>query len=475
MDEPEETPPAENPTSADSSQIAPQRRTIRKRPDGEGAAKGKVAAEELIAFLGGLYSQSQGGGAGAPPGNAEGTQERGPSVLQARRLPRTGGTGGGASATPPGSATSAEPGLQPEASAPTPVLATMKPRASRPAPAPVRRGRLVGWLVVTCLALAGAGAAFWWWQHRPAATNQEPGGAAPGVAASVPGTRALLANEEALEIVDRVLGAVAHGEIKEAASLLADAQQRGVPLPGLRYQAALLALNLGEFIPAKNLLDESIDLGDAVPECCYLRASTEAGRGDYKAASEGFLEAVKAAPFNPRYRFFLAESLRRQGSPTQAIKQFEEALQCRPSVADGELIIFKLNLAHVEADNDPEFNQDLVNRLAQENAPVSVLLFGVAREINRADYAAATAYLQRAAKAAPPGVLSARLRDYCFRLPPQEKERTAEWAALTQPPPVTTPLAQPSPSPAEATAPAPRRPVVDPATRSMAESDPAAW
>ncbi len=452
-------PPASEETPRDPLQLTPLRRAARKRGPEPDPDSDEVT-DQAIALLRTLFTQSK-GGEGA---DSSATPERSQSLLQAKRLSRTGSAGDGGAAEPE---TRPEPGVggagAGAADVGTPALRVMKPRATRP-PREVNRGPWLVWGAVACLALVGGWTVFHGLQSHPAAGSGAETSGRPSATVSPSGEKP--ASDEALGMADLVLAAMEQGNVARAAELLADAQRRRLPLPGANYQSALLALHDGGFIPATRWLDASVEAGEAVPECLYLRATIAASAGDYRLVAGTFEKAARYAPFNPRYYFYWGEALRRQGKPLEAVERFEHALHCRPSAADADLIGFKLNLARVEAGNDPEFQASLASKLTQEPVSANLLLVAAANEINRATYAAATPYLQRAAQMLPPVVFQSRLRDYYFRLPAQQKEVAAEWAALTPPPP---PRAAETPS-QEA-----KRPVVDPATRSLAESDPACW
>ena len=271
------------------------------------------------------------------------------------------------------------------------------------------------------------------------------------------------ASPEAGAVADQVLDAIQHGRVMEASSLLEGAHRRRLRLPGMNYQGALLAFHQGDESKAEDWIDAAIAANEFVPECLYLRANHAAAAGDFEEAVKAMEAAARAAPFTPRYFFFWAECLRRKGNPALALPQFNQALRCRPTTADADLILFKMRLAIIESGKDANFEKQLADKLGQEPVSPDTLLLAAANEVNRSAYPAAAGYLRRAASLLPPATLRLRLRDYLFRAQANRPDLAKVWTDLLPP------NAQDASKPAKASV------CVDPATRGLGEADPSGW
>ena len=271
-------------------------------------------------------------------------------------------------------------------------------------------------------------------------------------------------SDDALAAADQTLDALNRGDFARASAVLADAHRRNLGLPGLSYQVALLASRRGDADGLDYWTERSIQAHEAVSECWYLRAFDQHGRSDFPGATESLAAAAHFAPFSPRYAFFWAEYLRRTGQPALALPHFQQALRCRPSTSDTDLILFRQRLARLEIGSDTAFQTELAQHLA--HAPVSgdTWLLGAAREISRAAYPAAAEDLRRAAAVLPPLVFRARLHDYFFESQSTRPD-LAPFFASPVPAPATGPPSHKTAVPI----------LVDPATRSLAEADPAGW
>jgi tetratricopeptide (TPR) repeat protein len=471
------TEPSSGPEAkAGAGEVRPGRRNLFKR---EARTSGtKDALSHVIAYLGSLQSHVE---------NEE-QQKRmslfhGLTLLQARRLRRTGSGPAEGFLAPyhadrrtlellPPSTSAGEFAEPAQVVAEAESLVVAAGGASGPSVAPFP-GAAPGWLSWSFLLVLLLGTATFFLFERSPGTGREHPLAAPGPAPAAPTTaEGVAASDAALKTANAVIEAIAKGDLGKASALLVQAQSQGINLPGMRYQAALLALTLKDLDAADSWIEQSIKAKDSVSDCLYLRAVLDAkgreyGRStlgrmgvNYELAAADFGEATRYTPFNPRNFFFQAECLRRNGNPVQAISCFEQALRCRPSAEDAELINFKMKLAELEGGTDPAFQTQLAAKLAQDPVAGSTLLLAAANEISQGNQKAALEYVHKAAAVMPAGTLSSRLRDFSFKSLPRGNNVTP--ASLPARPAAAAPAGH-------------ARTIIDPATQSMQLADPANW
>jgi tetratricopeptide (TPR) repeat protein len=471
---------------ADFVEIRRERRPLHKSQVGH-APKLKEALAQVIAYLNSLHSNIEDETPEAEPSSLA----PGQTILQAKRLSRRGVT------VAEGFVKPYEPAKEPpegnshpafdleDLGEPSPqngdpaggddppfydqrdVADSGRPRHWVPAAAPegeapdsaVHR-HLAGWLAL--IAVLGlvllCSLVYLWVAVIPGSHGSRLAPASPAAAGRPNPAKA---SDGALKTADQVIDSIQAGDFAKASGLLDQAQRQGIILPDMQYQGALLALTQGNVDEADAFIDRSIAANESVAECLYLRANLQASKGDYQGAADSFEEATRSTPFNPRYFFFYAECLRRLGNPGAAIPQFERALRCRPSSADGELILFKLGLAKIETGTDTEFQGNLDQMLSKKPVSGDTLLLAAANEINQIDYPKAAEYVRQAEQVLPAAILKSRLRDFAF---------TSQ--SFETPPPA------PAPKPALAAGSVPpvrKRILVDPATRSLADADPGTW
>ncbi len=446
---------------ADASRLYPGRRPLYKRPEPTLTPDEQLA--QVITFLQNLQATIQKAGTES---EAPSPAALGLSLLQLRRLSRTGVAPDhfeiGVLPRPPRVETAPPTEVDPD-----PAEAVAEPGEivfPPEPPARLERHHAV-WLALTgllCLVTLGL-VAYLWTRIDPlartAASSSKPtarGTPGPAQETEVP--------EEALRFANLTLEAIQLGDLKKASDLLTKAQRQGVVLPGFYYQEALLAFNQGRTQEADDLLERSIAANEAVSDCWYLRANATFFTASPGKAAEDFEQAIYASPFSPRYYFFRAECLRRNGNTVAAVGQFQQALRCRPSSADTELILFKIGLTKIETNTDLIFKTELHNRLSQEPVSGDTLLLAAAEAISRNEFVEAADDLRRAAVVLPPRVFQSRIRDYVFQAQAKQPDIAAVLKVTLLPAPVANPSAQ-----------RPGRIIVDPATRNMAEADPAGW
>ena len=401
---------------AESPPLYPGRRSLFKRSDPTPSPDEQLA--EVITFLQNLQTTIQ---RAATQPEAPSPAALGLSLLQLRRLSRTGVAPDhfeiGVLPKPPrveaAPATEADPDPEAEAMVMVPPADIFFPPEP---PARLERRHAV-WLVLTgllCLVTLGLVAYLWTrvdpFSRTTVSTSKSP------TARGKPGpTPEAEVSEETLHLANLALEVIQQGDLKKASDLLARARRQGVVLPGLNYQAALLAFNQGQAQEADNLLERSIAANEAVSDCWYLRANATFFTANPGQAAEDFEQAIYATPFSPRFYFFRAECLRRNGNTVAAVGQFQQALRCRPNSSDTELILFKIGLTKIETNTDLIFKTELHDRLSQEPVSGDTLLLAAAEAISRNEFAEAADDLRRAAVDLPSRTFQSRVRDYFFQ------------------------------------------------------------
>ncbi len=368
-----------------------------------------------------------------------------------------------------------ETGAAPAKPAPRASTATAVRSASKSAAAHRRQLKLVivaSQILGFSLLLIGFGMGWLFFSNPDASRGQSSANPAPVAREPknvVDPLAALGASDESLKAVDAALKAERSNDFPVAATLYEAMRRDEVNAPGLNYQAAIAAVRRGDLVEADLRLTSSINNGENIGACYYIRATFAGSKGDYATASRTFQAAARAEPFSSRPFFFWAECLRRDGHPLSAVDRFDEALQrpCLP--ADGDYIQFKRNLARVESANDPKFLAEVASKAADPNASGDSLLLAAALELSQSALApAAAAHLKRASTAPgmTPSEFALKLSDYAF----QSHSRRAEVAGILQAAREKRAADEPKPVP-----PATRAPFTDPAIQGIQDADPGNW
>lgn len=287
--------------------------------------------------------------------------------------------------------------------------------AGEEGPAPRGRGR--GWaLAAAAFALGLAGG---WASHRPTVPGNAP---APPKTVADPGDSAArrpptdpATAARAAGLVNQALRAEKGGDVARATDLFTEAGKICPTFPGIHYRLALLCLRNGERNRAQVLLARSLAAGEEVAAVHQLRSAL--ARLDNQP-DLGFTEhedATRADPFNARYPYYWAETLRRAGRPQEAREKLEDAVIRAVEPTEESLYRLKLRLVMIGLDQEDEFATEV---LAQTHdaipAPPEWLLTAAALDLKRGDYAGAAAYLTRARQILPPAVAAFLFNDQTF-------------------------------------------------------------
>ncbi len=264
--------------------------------------------------------------------------------------------------------------------------------------------------------------------------------------------------DQALRTADEGLEAEHANDADKARKIYETAVKRHVPLAGMNYRLALLAVQRNDRLEAEQRLERTMQDGENVADGCYILARLAADKGDYDEAADQFQRATQAQPFIGKYFFYRGELLRRQGKPQAAVAAFKQALVRPYTVESGDLYLFKQRLAKVEFGHDDAFNAELANRLKESPVAGEWLLLAAAQELDRQEYPAAAEHLRLASERIPSVLYATLTHDYFFRTHAKRSE--------------VAPLLGRIPAP-EVTSAGPT--VIDPGSWSPLRGDPAIW
>jgi tetratricopeptide (TPR) repeat protein len=239
-------------------------------------------------------------------------------------------------------------------SEPAPEVKTLAPEPARPSerrtPKRVRKLKLSSVfelqnlaLVVGGIVLLGAtfyvGKKFEYLRYKIATRNEAK------IAAKATGE---FAGASAEELVEHAVMAEQLGQWEEAAKRLIAAKYKNTALGEVLFHAGKLYYDHSQFDAADRLFDSAIGFGENVDTANYFRGMIAVSRNDFAAAERFFEAAASAAPFNADYYYSLAETLRKDHRPKDAIARYEQAAR-RGGENEQTICRFKARMAALEA------------------------------------------------------------------------------------------------------------------------------
>jgi tetratricopeptide (TPR) repeat protein len=315
--------------------------------------------------------------------------------------------GGSRSLNPPPAPEQKTPAAEPT---PKPKTAPPPARASEPHGVPEQRAArrtrgtgtskkiemqkfaLVAGALILLVATFYVGKKFEYWRYLIAARNEAK------IAAKVTGD---FAGASADELVEHAIADEQVGHWDDGARRLIAAKYKNMALGGVLFHAAKLYYDHSEFDPADRLLESAIGFGENVDAANYYRGMIAVSRNDFAAAERFFEAAMTAAPFNADYYYSLAETLRKDHRPKDAIARYEQAGR-RGDESQRTICQFKARMAALEAgDVDPVRNEfDQHQKLGA--LPIDWQMTAAALAIHQGDTSQAVKILDEAREADRP-------------------------------------------------------------------------
>lgn len=207
---------------------------------------------------------------------------------------------------------------------------------------------LVAGALILFVATFYVGKKFEYWRYLIATRNEAK------IAAKATGDFAGASAEELVEhaVMDEQLG-----NWEDAARRLIAAKYKNTALGGILFHAGKLYYDHSGFDPADRLFESAIGFGENVAEANYYRGMIAVSRSDFPAAERFFEAAMNAAPFSADYYYSLAETLRKDHRPKDAIARYEQAAR-RGKESEQTVCRFKMRMAALEAgDTEPVQNE----------------------------------------------------------------------------------------------------------------------
>ena len=233
-------------------------------------------------------------------------------------------------------------------------------------------------LVLGALMLLGGafyvGKKYEYWKYRIA--TRKDAEAVAKMASEFPGA-------SAEELVENAIVAEQLGKWDEAAKRLIAAKYKNPALGGVLFRAGKLFYDHSNLDSADRLFESSIGFGENIDAANYFRGMIASARSDFSAAERFFEAAANAAPFNADYYYSLAETLRKDHRPRDAISHYEQAARRGGNEAEQTICRFKTRMAELEAGDLTKVRAELEQQQSRGSLPVDWIMTAAAFEIQR--------------------------------------------------------------------------------------------
>lgn len=216
------------------------------------------------------------------------------------------------------------------------------------------------------------------------------------------------------ELVAQALVAERAGRITEAVELFIAAKHKNLRYRGILFRVAKIGYDRGDFDNADKLFERAIAFGENVELADYFRGLIAIRHKDFPGAQRFFEASVNAAPFVADTYFYLAETIRMDHRPHEAIPHYEHARLLAVTERDEVVCGFKSRMARLEAADAPKVASEIQAR--EQSAPLSVdwLMTAAALQIREARVDEAIPLITKARALNQPGLFAACASDSFF-------------------------------------------------------------
>jgi len=204
------------------------------------------------------------------------------------------------------------------------------------------------------------------------------------------------AGASADELVENAIVAERLGNWDEAAKRLVAAKHKDPALGSVLFHAGKLFYDHSDFESADRLFARSIGFGENVDAALYFRGMIASARSDFSTAERFFEAAANAAPFNADYYYSLAETLRKDHRPRDAISRYEQAARRGGDEAEQTICRFKMRMAELEAGDLTKVRAKLDQQQSRGSLPVDWILTAAALEIQQGETEQAIPLIEQA-------------------------------------------------------------------------------
>ncbi len=209
------------------------------------------------------------------------------------------------------------------------------------------------------------------------------------------------AGASAEELIEHAVMDEQAGRWDDAAKRLIAAKYKNVALGGILFHAAKLYYDHSDFDSADRLFESAIGFGENVDAANYYRGMIANSRSDFPAAERFFEAAMNTAPFNPDYYYSLAEMLRRDHRPKDAIARYDQAAR-RGQESEQTICRFKARMASLEAGDVDPVREELEQKRKLGPLSIDWQMTEAAIAIHQGDTAQAVKILAEAREADRP-------------------------------------------------------------------------
>ena len=261
------------------------------------------------------------------------------------------------------------------------------------------------------------GMKFPYWQYRLFTSRHAP---------KVDAAAKKFPNLTAEELVDQALVAQRAGNFVDAGERFLAAKHKNLGYRGILFRVGKMAYDHRDFATADKLFENAIQFRENIDVANYLRGMIAVRRADLAAARRFFEAAIAAEPFVADYHYNLAEALRLDHHPLDAIPRYEHAALLVATEGEVAICQFKIRMARLEAADGGKVAEEVEAHQKAGKLSVDWLLTAAAVHLRAGELDQAVPLILLARNSNQPDVFATCIRDPYFVEAARKNPRLAE-------------------------------------------------
>lgn len=216
------------------------------------------------------------------------------------------------------------------------------------------------------------------------------------------------------ELVRQALVAERQGKWQDAVERFMAAKHKDLRYRGILFRVGKILYDGRNFDAADTAFERAIAFGENVDFSTYYRGLIAVRRRDLPAAERFFESAISAEPFVSDYHYYLAETLRLDLKPKEALPHYQRAILLSRNVQDETVCKFKLRMGEIEAAEGPSVNDELAKVQAAGPLTVDWLMTAAALQLRAGNIEETRQLIMQARAGKSPGLFASCANDLTF-------------------------------------------------------------
>ena len=216
------------------------------------------------------------------------------------------------------------------------------------------------------------------------------------------------------DLVQQALLSERAGKWEDAVERFMAAKRKDLGHRGILFRVGKILYDHRNFEAADSAFERAVAFGENVEAADYYRGLIAVRRRDLATAEQFFTAAIAAAPFVSDYHYYLAETLRLDLKPKEALPHYQQAALLARDAQDEAVCQFKMRMARIEAAEGATVAAELQKNEAKVVSLPDWLMTAAALQLKSGNIEQTRQLIMQAREAKSPGLFASCVNDFYF-------------------------------------------------------------